>query len=1049
MSISEPFIRRPIATSLMMLGVLVFGIGAYGLLPVAALPKVDFPTIVVSVNYPGASPDTMASAIATPLEQQFATIPSLDQMTSTSGIGSLSITLQFDLERNIDAAAQDVQTAINAAGGVLPKDLPTPPTYRKTNPADRPVMIYAVHSDALPIYRVDDYAYTILAQKISTLKGVSEARIFGQRPYAPHIQVNPGALASRGIGLEDVRNALLTATVDRPKGVLEGAHQTFTLDTNDQLFNADAYRNVIVAYRNGAPVRLKDIGNVVDSVQNERIGAWYYDTPAEGLAIQRQAGANTIELVNSIQTLLPRLEESIPPSVKVDLVSDRSLVVKAAVHDVQFTMMLTIGLVIIVIFVFLRTLWATVIPSLAVPLSLLATFGVMYVVGYSLDNISLMALTISVGFVVDDAIVMIENIVRYIEQGERPFDAALKGAGQIGFTIISITFSLIAVFIPLLFMGGIIGRLFREFAVTVSVAVIASAFVSLTLTPVLCSLFLKEQGLHGAGRLNQIAERFFVGFLNLYDRGLRFVLRHQLPTFLSTLVLIVATGYLYVIIPKGFFPEQDTGFIFGQADAREDSSFKAMSRHVQKIVEIVRHDPTVSGVFAFTGASAYNPTENTARVFIQLVPHNQRSETSSQIIRRLRPKVAAVEGVKFFMQSGQDISIGGRLSRTLYQYTLTDTDVEELNHWAPIIEREMRKMHELEDVASDQQIASPHIAIEIDRDAASRMGISPSLIDETLYDAFGQRQVTTIYTSTSQYKVILEVQPEYQEDPTALSKIYIAGPGGTQVPLSAFAHLTSKVEPLSVNHQGQFPAVTLSFNLAPGVALGQAVDKIQAMMTQLRVPQTLDASFQGTAQAFQASLSSTPLLVAAAILVVYIVLGMLYESYIHPITILSALPSAGVGALLALMLLHYDLSVIAMVGVVLLIGIVKKNAIMMIDFALQAERLEGKSPQEAIHQACLLRFRPIMMTTFAALFGAMPIAFGQGAGSELRRPLGIAIVGGLLVSQWLTLYTTPVIYLYLERFARWVGRPYRPSRVQEALSDAPRPALAESRHGAE
>jgi hydrophobe/amphiphile efflux-1 (HAE1) family protein len=1049
MSISEPFIRRPIATSLMMLGVLVFGIGAYGLLPVAALPKVDFPTIVVSVNYPGASPDTMASAIATPLEQQFATIPSLDQMTSTSGIGSLSITLQFDLERNIDAAAQDVQTAINAAGGVLPKDLPTPPTYRKTNPADRPVMIYAVHSDALPIYRVDDYAYTILAQKISTLKGVSEARIFGQRPYAPHIQVNPGALASRGIGLEDVRNALLTATVNRPKGVLEGAHQTFTLDTNDQLFNADAYRNVIVAYRNGAPVRLKDIGSVVDSVQNERIGAWYYDTPAEGLAIQRQAGANTIELVNSIQTLLPRLEESIPPSVKVDLVSDRSLVVKAAVHDVQFTMMLTIGLVIIVIFVFLRTLWATVIPSLAVPLSLLATFGVMYAVGYSLDNISLMALTISVGFVVDDAIVMIENIVRYIEQGERPFDAALKGAGQIGFTIISITFSLIAVFIPLLFMGGIIGRLFREFAVTVSVAVIASAFVSLTLTPVLCSLFLKEQGLHGAGRLNQIAERFFAGFLNLYDRGLRFVLRHQLPTFLSTLVLIVATGYLYVIIPKGFFPEQDTGFIFGQADAREDSSFKAMSRHVQKIVEIVRHDPTVSGVFAFTGASAYNPTENTARVFIQLVPHNQRSETSGQIIRRLRPKVAAVEGVKFFMQSGQDISIGGRLSRTLYQYTLTDTDIEELNHWAPIIEREMRKMHELEDVASDQQIASPHIAIEIDRDAASRMGISPSLIDETLYDAFGQRQVTTIYTSTSQYKVILEVQPEYQEDPTALSKIYIAGPGGTQVPLSAFAHLTSKVEPLSVNHQGQFPAVTLSFNLAPGVALGQAVDKIQAMMRQLRVPQTLDASFQGTAQAFQASLSSTPLLVAAAILVVYIVLGMLYESYIHPITILSALPSAGVGALLALMLLHYDLSVIAMVGVVLLIGIVKKNAIMMIDFALQAERLEGKSPREAIHQACLLRFRPIMMTTFAALFGAMPIAFGQGAGSELRRPLGIAIVGGLLVSQWLTLYTTPVIYLYLERFARWVGRPYRPSRVQEALSDAPRPALAQSRHGAE
>src|SRR6201993_2592797 len=1042
MSISEPFIRRPIATSLMMLGVLVFGVGAYALLPVAALPKVDFPTIVVSVNYPGASPDTTAAAVATPLEQQFAAIPALDQMTSTSGIGSLSITLQFDLARNIDAAAQDVQTAINAATGLLPKDLPNPPTYRKTNPADRPVLIYAVYSKAMPIYKVDDYAYTIVAQKLSTVKGVSESRIFGQKPYAVHIRVDPGALAARGIGLEDVRNALTTQTVDRPKGNLEGAKQVFTLDTNDQLFNAASFGNVIIAYRNGAPVRLKDVGQVIDATQNERIGAWYYDTPAEGLAIQRQAGANTIELVDTIKRWIPRLEQSIPPSVKIDLVSDRSLVVRAAVHDVQFTMMLTVGLVIIVIFLFLRTLWATVIPSLAVPLSLLATFGVMYAVGYSLDNISVV-------FVVDDAIVMIENIVRYIELGERPLEAALKGAGQIGFTIISITFSLIAVFIPLLFMGGIIGRLFREFAVTVSVAVVASAFVSLTLTPVLCSLFLKEQGLHGAGRLNQIAERFFVGFLNIYDRGLRFVLRHQLPTFLSTIVLIVATGYLYVIIPKGFFPEQDTGFIFGQADAREDSSFKAMAGNVQKIVAIVRHDPAVSGVFAFTGANSFNPTENTARVFIQLVPHDQRSETSGQIIRRLRPKVAAVEGVKFFMQSGQDISIGGRLSRTLYQYTLTDTDVEELNHWAPIIAREMRKMHELEDVPSDQQIASPHIAIEIDRDAASRMGISPSLIDETLYDAFGQRQVTTIYTSTSQYKFIMEVQPEYQEDPTALSKIYIAGPGGRQVPLSAFAHLASKVEPLSVNHQGQFPAVTLSFNLAPGIALGQAVEKIQAMMTQLRVPQTLDASFQGTAQAFQASLSSTPLLVAAAILVVYIVLGILYESYIHPITILSALPSAGVGALLALMILHYDLSVIAMIGVILLVGIVKKNAIMMIDFALQAERIEGKSPHEAIHQACLLRFRPIMMTTFAALFGALPIALGQGAGSELRRPLGISIVGGLLVSQWLTLYTTPIIYLYLERFARWVGRPYRPSRMQEALSDRSAAALAEGRHGAE
>jgi hydrophobe/amphiphile efflux-1 (HAE1) family protein len=1049
MNISEPFIRRPIATSLLMLGVLVFGIGAYGLLPVAALPNVDFPTITVGVTYPGASPDTMASAVATPLEQQFAAIPALDQMTSTSGVGSLSITLQFDLSRNIDAAAQDVQQAINAASGLLPPDLPSPPTYRKTNPADRPVLIYAVHSNSLPIYKVDDYAYTILAQKLSTVPGVSEARIFGQQPYAAHIQINPGALASRGLGFEDVRNALIATTLDRPKGNLEGAHQTYTLDTNDQLFNAAAYDNVIIAYRNGAPVRVKDVGKAIDSVQNARTGAWYFDTKAEGLAIQRQAGANTLRVVDTIKAMIPRIMESFPPSIKVDLVSDRSLVIRAAVHDVQFTMMLTIGLVVLVIFVFLRTLWATIIPSLAVPLSLLATFAIMYAVGYSLDNISLMALTISVGFIVDDAVVMIENIVRYIEMGDRPFDAALKGAGQIGFTIISITFSLIAVFIPLLFMGGIIGRLFREFAVTVSVAVVASAAISLTLTPVLCSLFLKEQGLHPAGRFNRIAEGAFNGMLRGYDRGLNFVFRHQLPTLLSTLALIVLTGYLYVAIPKGFFPEQDTGFIFGQADAREDISYYEMAKLVQQIVDIVRPDPDISGVFAFTGATAYNPTENTARLFMQLKPHDQRSMTSNQIIQRLRPKIAAVQGVRFFMQSGQDISIGGRLSRTLYQYTLTDTDQEELNHWAPLLERAMRKLPELQDVASDQQVAAPHIAIEINRDTASRMGVSPALIDQTLYDAFGQRQVATMYTSTSQYKVILEVQPQFQSDPSALSKIFVAGPNGSQIPLSAFAHFSSKVESLSVNHQGQFPGVTLSFNLAPGVALGQAVDTILAAKADLRVPGTLDGSFQGTAQAFQASLSSTPLLVAAAILVVYIVLGVLYESYIHPITILSALPSAGVGALLALMILHYDLSVIAMIGVILLIGIVKKNAIMMIDFALQAQRIEGKSPREAIHQACLLRFRPIMMTTFAALFGGLPIALGQGAGSELRRPLGVAIVGGLLVSQWLTLYTTPIIYLYLERFAQWIGRPYRPSRVAEALAGEARPVLQPERQGAE
>jgi hydrophobe/amphiphile efflux-1 (HAE1) family protein len=1031
-----------------MLGVLVFGIGAYGLLPVAALPKVDFPTIVVSVNYPGASPDTMASAVATPLEQQFAAIPSLAQMTSTSGIGSLQITLQFDLERNIDAAATDVQQAINAASGVLPPDLPSPPTYRKTNPADRPVLIYAVHSDAMPISRVDDYAYTILAQKLSTVPGVGQVSIFGQQTYAVHVQVNPGALANRGIGLEDVHNALSATTLDRPKGTLEGDHQTYTLDTNDQLFRAAQYNDVIIAYRNGAPVRVKDIGHAIDGTQYARTGAWFFNKPAEGIAIQRQAGANTNQLVDTIKEMIPHILRSFPPSIHVDLVSDRSLVVRAAVRDVEFTMILTVVLVVIAIFIFLRTLWATVIPSVAVPLSILMTFGFMYGLGYTLDNISLMALTISVGFVVDDAIVMIENIVRYLEQGDRPFEAALKGAGQIGFTIISITFSLIAVFIPLLFMSGIIGRLFREFAVTVTIAILASAFISLTLTPVMCSLFLKGGHESEHGSVNRALEHGFDWFLRQYDRGLVFVFRHQFITVMSTIVLIFVTVYLYVTIPKGFFPEQDTGFIFAQADAREDISFAAMAKLTADAVDIVRQDPDVSGVLSFTGATAYNPAENTARVFIQLVPHADRSLTSNQIIRRLRPKVGAVQGLRFFMQSGQDISVGGRLSRTLYQYTLTDTDSGELNHWAPILEEEMRKLPQLEDIATDQQIAAAHMAVEIDRDVASRVGISPSLIDQTFYDAFGQRNIGNIYTSTSQYKLILEVKPEFQNDPTALSKIFISGPNGAQVPLSSFAHVVPKVEALSINHQGQFPAVTLSFNLAPGYSIGQAVDAIEQMQDRLRLPGTIDGNFQGTAQAFQASLSSTPLLVAAAILVVYIVLGILYESYIHPITILSSLPSAGVGALLALMILGYDLSVIAMIGVILLVGIVKKNAIMMIDFALHAERVEGKSPLEAIHEACLLRFRPIMMTTFAAIFGALPIALGQGAGSELRRPLGVAVVGGLLVSQWLTLYTTPIIYLYLERLSRWLGGSSRPSRLAEVLTDSPRPTLVEGRPGA-
>jgi hydrophobe/amphiphile efflux-1 (HAE1) family protein len=1041
MNISETFIRKPIATSLLMMGILIFGMASYPLLPVASLPRVDFPTIQVQANLPGADPDTMASSVATPLEQEFAAIPGLTQMTSTSGLGSTSISLQFDLDRNIDGAAGDVQTAINAAGGLLPKDLPNPPTYRKTNPADRAILVYAVHSDAMPIYRVDDYAYTVIAQKLSTISGVAEVDIAGQQQYAPHIQINPAALASRGIGLEDVRNALTISTLDEPKGNLEGEHQTFPLDTNDQLTNAADYGNVIVAYRNGAPVRIKDLGDVIDSSQYPRAGAWFHGRPAEILLIRRQAGADTVSVIRQIKALMPQLRASIPPSVKIDEVSDRSQTVSASLSDVQFTLTLTVGLVIMVIFLFLRNVWATIIPSVTVPLSIVGTFGVMYMLGYSLDNLSLMGLTIAVGFVVDDAIVMIENIVRYIEEGQSPFDAAIKGAGQIGFTIISITFSLCAVFIPLLFMGGIIGRLFREFAVTVTVAVMVSAFISLTLTPMMCSLFLKRESKENHGRFYRATEHFFEWLIAGYDHGLKWVFRHQRLTLASTLLLIVLTGILYVIIPKGFFPEQDTGFIFGQAEARQDTSFAAIHRITTDIEAIIDADPSVGAVVAFAGTTGGNFSESTARFLIQLKDFDKRSDTAQEVIQRLRPKIAQVQGVKFYLQAAQDVTVGARLSQTEYQYTLSDSDTGELNRWAPQIQQGMQKLPELQDVATDQQIASPHVAIQVDRDAAYRLGLSLSLIDETLYDAFGQRQVATIYSATNQYKVILEVQPDFQTDEMALSRIYVPGPNGAQVPLSAVAHYTTKVEPLTVNHQGQFPSVTLAFNVAPGVALGQAVEKIQALEEQLRVPQTLTGAFQGNAQAFQSSLSTTPILIAAAILVMYIVLGMLYESYIHPITILSALPSAGVGALLMLMAFGYDLSVIALIGIILLIGIVKKNAIMMIDFALEAERKEGKSPLESIHEACLLRFRPIMMTTMAALLGGLPLAVGTGAGAELRRPLGIAIVGGLIVSQFLTLYTTPIVYLYLDRLSHWLAE-RGIGRTREKAEEAQTPLTA-------
>jgi len=1021
MSVSEIFIRRPIATTLLMAGILLFGLVAYELLPVAALPTVDFPTIVVTAQLPGASPDTMAATVATPLEEQFTAIPGLSQMTSTSGLGQSTITLQFDLSRNIDGAASDVQTAINAASGLLPKNLPSPPTYRKTNPAERSILIYAVHSDAMPGYQLDTYANTILAQSLSTVPGVGQVQIAGQQLPAVHVRVDPQALAARGLSLSQVQTALNNATLDSPKGNLEGPHQQFTLDTNDQLFNADDFRRIILTYQNGAPVQVGDVAEIVNSSVNPRTGAWFDGGRSELLLIKREVGANTVQVVDQIKALLPRLTQSIPRAVHVDPMSDRSQNIRASVQDVEMTLLITIVLVVLIIFAFLRKPWATAIPSVTVPLSIIATFGAMYLFGYSIDNLSLMGLTIAVGFVVDDAIVMIENIVRYIEAGRPAFEAALVGAGQIGFTIVSITFSLIAVFIPLLLMSGIVGRLFHEFAMTVSIAVVASAFVALTLTPMMCSLFLERERERPQGRVSRAFENFFQGMLAAYEGGLTWVFGHRLLMLLGTIGLIALTGYLYVIIPKGFFPQQDTGFLFGEVEARQDISFAGISRLNDQFSKIIVADPAVAAVVSFAGATGGNSSENTARMFIQLKPFGERPPIQ-QVMARLRPQVAKVIGAKFFMQAGQDVTIGGRLSQAQYQYTLTDTDSNELNHWAPILLAKMQAMNTLTDVATDQQIASPHIPIEIDRDAASRLGVSLSAIDSTLYSAFGQQQVTTIYSATQQTKVILEVQPKFQIGPTALSRLYVPGANGAQVPLSAVARFSRSVQPLTINHQGVFPAVTLSFNLAPGVALSQAVDAIAALDTQLHAPATLHGSFQGTAQAFQASLTSTPLLILAAIVVVYVVLGMLYESFIHPITILSSLPSAGVGALLMLMLFGYELSLIAFIGIILLIGIVKKNAIMMIDFALEAERHEGRSPEDAIRQACLLRFRPIMMTTMCAIVAGLPLAVGQGAGSELRRPLGIAIVGGLLVSQFLTLYTTPIIYLYLDRLSRWLGR---------------------------
>jgi hydrophobe/amphiphile efflux-1 (HAE1) family protein len=1055
MNISEPFIRRPIATSLLMAGVILLGLLGYFLLPISSLPTVDFPTIQVVTRYPGASPEVMTSAVTTPLESQFDQISGLTSMSSTSSFGVSTITLQFNLNRDIDVAAQDVQAAINVARGFLPNDLPTLPIYNKVNPADTPILTLALTSDSLPIDKVNDFADTLLAQKLSQVSGVGLVTIEGNQKPAVRIQFNPAAMASLGLGPEDLRNAITQANVDAPKGSFNGTRQSYMIGSNDQLLTADAYRPLIIAYRNGAPVKLSDIANVFDSVEDEQLAAWVGNKPAVLVDIQRQPGANIIQTVDRIKQLLPKLTASIPPAVKVSILTDRTQTIRASVHDVQFTLVLTVVLVILVIFIFLRRVWATVIPSVALPLSLIGTFGIMYLAGFSLDNLSLMALTISTGFVVDDAIVMIENIFRHIEAGESPLEAALKGSRQIGFTVISLSFSLIAVFIPLLFMTGIVGRLFREFAITLSVAVIVSAIVSLTLTPMMCAKFLKPIDHAKQGKLFKWSERAFDGMLDFYDGGLKWVLRNRLLTLIVAIATLIATIFLYLGIPKGLLPNQDTGELIGVTDAGQNISFKAMLLRQREVTDIVGKDPDVQSVAAFVGAGTVNATVNTGRLYIVLKPREARRSSADQIIARLREATKDLQGISLFLQSVQDLQIDTKVSRTQYQYILEDSSSAELGDWTPKLLERLKKVPELIDVASDQQTNGLQTFIDIDREKASRLGVQIDAIDNVLYDAFGQRQISIIFTQLNQFWVVLEAAPEFKSNPGVLDKIYVnatgaqqatgvSSPGsitasgaittgGPQVPLSSFATMRTTTGPLSVLHQNLFPAITISFNLAPGKSLGEAVKAIEAAKAEIGLPDTIATSFSGTAAEFQSSLSSEPYLILAAIVVIYIVLGVLYESYIHPITILSTLPSAGVGALLALYLFQMDFSLIALIGLILLIGIVKKNAIMMIDFALDAEREEGKTPEESIYQACLLRFRPIMMTTMAALLGALPLAIQEGTGSELRKPLGITIVGGLLVSQILTLYTTPVIYLYMDKIGRFLsGRRDQPAGKKPA-----------------
>ena len=1022
--LSGPFIRRPVATTLFMAAILLAGLVAYPLLPVAPLPQIDFPTIAVSASLPGASPETMAASVAQPLERQIAQIPGVSQMTSTSSLGAAAISVQFDLDRNIDAAANDIQAAINSASGQLPKDLPSPPTYRKVNPSDTPILILAVQSDVAAITDVDDAGENILAQRISQISGVSLVRIGGQQQPAIRLQIDPSKLVEKNLQLEDVRTQIESATVDNPKGSIIGAKQAFTIFDNDQLTEAKPWNDVIVAWRNGAPVRVRDIGQAVTGPLDTTQAGWANGKRGIFLVVFKQPGANVINTVKSIKQTLIKLEASIPPTIHVSILSDRTSTIRASVSDVQFTLALTIGLVVMVIFVFLRNLWATIIPSITVPLALLGAAALMYAASYSLDNLSLMALTIAVGFVVDDAIVMLENITRHIEEGEPPYQAALKGAGEIGFTILSISISLVAVLIPLLLMSGIIGRLFREFAVTIAMTIFVSALVSLTLTPMMASRFLKAHSEERHGRLFNLSERGFVAMTRGYERGLDFVLRHRFATLMTFIATVIATGYLFVIIPKGFFPQQDTGVIFGVSEAGQDVSFPEMSRLQERLGAIVQADPAVDTVAMALGSGVGNAAQNNGRMFISLKPREGRDVDAFQVIARLRPKLAQVQGARLYLQAAQDVTVGARASRTQFQYTIQDANLDELNLWAPKILDKLKSLPELRDVASDQQVAGTTLQLTIDRDMASRFGIQPQLIDDTLYDAFGQRQVAQYFTQINTYNVVEEVLPALQGDPGTLSRIYIRAPNsGQMVPLSAFAKWTTNpVAPLSISHQGQFPAITISFNLASGVALGQATLAIQKAEADLQLPRAVSTAFQGNAQAFQDSLASVPLLILAALITVYLILGVLYESFIHPLTILSTLPSAGFGALAMLMLFGYEFSLIALIGTILLIGIVKKNGIMMVDFAIVAERDEGLSTVEAIRKSALLRFRPIMMTTMAALLGGVPLMLSHGTGSELRQPLGYTMVGGLIVSQALTLFTTPVVYLYLDELSAWLTR---------------------------